>query len=95
MVVLFAVAFIVLFFIFVVAKVVSTQRKKALTGAKGLVGEEGEVRERLAPEGIVLVHGELWRAKEKEGKTVKKGERIKISKVEGMLLTVEKVEEKA
>jgi membrane protein implicated in regulation of membrane protease activity len=62
---------------------------------RSLVGTEGIVEERLAPFGYVRVHGELWQAEvvEKET-TVEKGEIVKIQKIEGLKLLVERQEER-
>lgn len=45
-----------------VAKVVRVSRTRARTGQEELVGEAGVVRDSLVPNGLVFVHGELWRA---------------------------------
>jgi membrane-bound serine protease (ClpP class) len=47
---------------FAVAKVVRVSRTRARTGVDELVGEIGVVRDSLVPNGLVFVHGELWRA---------------------------------
>ena len=47
---------------FAVAKVVKVSRTRARTGSEDLVGEVGVVRDSLVPNGLVFVHGELWRA---------------------------------
>src|SRR5215469_1811904 len=49
-------------FLFVVAAGVRALGRPPFTGAEGLVGRTGTVRERLGPEGQVMVSGELWRA---------------------------------
>ncbi len=50
------------FFAIFIRKVVAARRQPVLTGAEGLVGALGEVREGLAPEGLVFVSGALWKA---------------------------------
>lgn len=40
----------------------SVWRRKPATGREGLVGAVGTVRQRLDPDGVVFVHGELWQA---------------------------------
>ena len=47
---------------FAVTKVVRVSRTRARTGQEELVGEVGVVRDSLVPNGLVFVHGELWRA---------------------------------
>lgn len=39
-----------------------SRRQRAQTGSEGLIGMVGHVRKPLAPEGTILVNGELWRA---------------------------------
>ena len=58
----FAVA-LALLFGFAAAKVLRVRRTKPQTGQEELVGQQGVVRQPLDPEGYVLVHGELWRAR--------------------------------
>jgi membrane-bound ClpP family serine protease len=42
-------------------------RKRAVTGAEGMIGETAVVTVPLAPEGTVLCNGEYWRARSLEG----------------------------
>ena len=80
-----------LFFIFVVGKAVQAQRKKVTTGDKGLVGEEGEARTRLAPKGKVFVHGEIWKATSAEG-PIKARTPVRVVEVKRLTLIVEPLE---
>lgn len=50
------------FFVFFIRKVWAARRRPVATGSEALVGAKGEVREELAPEGLVFVRGALWRA---------------------------------
>ena len=65
------------------------RHKKASSGTVHLVGETGEVASDLAPEGTVLVHGELWRARSGDGSRLNVGGRIRVVGVEGHLLVVD------
>jgi membrane-bound serine protease (ClpP class) len=47
-----------------------SHHKKAGTGVIKLMGETGWVDTQLDPEGTVLVHGELWRAKSSDGSVI-------------------------
>lgn len=58
--------FSTLFFGFIVAKVIQSQRSRAVSGAETLVGANAEVRRELNPEGSVLLMGELWQAELKD-----------------------------
>jgi len=75
------------FFAFVVAKAVASMRRKPATGVEGLVGQRGEARTRLDPQGMVYVRGELWRARS-EGGSVEAGQPVTVLKVNGMRLIV-------
>lgn len=62
---------------------------------QSLVGTEGIVEERLAPCGYVRVHGEFWQAEVMQKETVvEKGEIVKIQKIEGLKLLVERRRER-
>src|SRR5229473_2458293 len=50
------------FFVFFIRKVWAARRRPVTTGSEALVGSKGEVREDLAPEGLVFVRGALWKA---------------------------------
>ncbi len=81
------------FFLVVVGAGVRAMRRKPATGREGLVGEVGVARTRLAPDGQVFVHGELWQARcdEEAGP----GEEVRVTGVEGLRLRVEKVRAEA
>jgi membrane-bound serine protease (ClpP class) len=61
-------------------------RTKPTTGREGLVGERAIVRKRIDPEGQVMVHGELWRARAQEA--LDAGESVEVVGVEGLTLEV-------
>ena len=71
--------------------VVKSQRRKATLGFEGLIGEFGEVRERLDLKGKVFVHGEVWNAVGSE--RLQPGDRIEVVGHDGMILKVRRVEE--
>ena len=56
------------------------------TGANGLVGEKGVVKQVIEPEGKVLVHGELWRARSNQ--PIQEGVKIRVVQVQGLTLEV-------
>ena len=58
-------------------------------GSEGLLGAMGVARERLAPEGFVLLQGELWRAVA-QGPPVEPGESVRVVSVNGLTLNVVK-----
>jgi membrane-bound serine protease (ClpP class) len=75
------------FFVVVAGLVFRSQISKPRTGDKGLIGEIGVVKERLAPEGKVFVHGELWNAEAPE--PVEAGAKIRVVGVDQLLLKVQ------
>lgn len=82
-----------LFFAFAVAKVALAQRKPAVTGREGLIGELAHVRSALDDEGTVLVKGELWDAVAMDG-PVESGECVEILAVDGFQLRVKRTSRK-
>ena len=85
------------FFLFIIAKVLLSQRRQPATGAEGLIGQHGPVRvpfvsEKLKPPyaGMVLVAGELWRAEADE--EIAKGEEVEVTAVNGVTLTVKQLD---
>jgi membrane-bound serine protease (ClpP class) len=69
-----------------VRMVVAAQRRKATTGAEGMIGLPGTVDTALAPEGWVLVQGERWRARSETPQPA--GASVKVEAVEGLVLKV-------
>lgn len=61
------------------------------TGREELIGEVGEVREQVsAQDGMVFVHGELWRAH--ASSAIPEGARIRVRSVDGLTLHVEPID---
>jgi membrane-bound serine protease (ClpP class) len=77
------------FVVFIVGAVVRGQRRRAATGAEGLIGKVAVAKTLLAPKGTVLVDGERWMATVDSGK-VEPGEEVTVTKVEGLKLVVTK-----
>jgi membrane-bound serine protease (ClpP class) len=71
-----------------VTKIVQVRRASVVTGQEELIGQVGVVRQALDPEGLVFVHGELWRAKT-SGEPVAPGEPVRVEGLDDALtLTV-------
>jgi len=77
------------FFVAVAGLVFRSQISKPRTGDKGLIGEVGVVKERLAPGGKIFVHGELWNAEAPE--PIEAGAKVRVVGVDRLVLRVEKV----
>jgi membrane-bound serine protease (ClpP class) len=80
-------------FLFAIAAGVQALGRPSSTGAEGLVGKTATVRERLGPEGQVMVSGEIWRAVV-EGEPLEPGAHVRIVAVDGLTLRVAKAEAK-
>jgi len=78
------------FFVVVSGLVFKSHLSKPRTGARGLIGEIGVVRESLMPEGKVFVHGELWKAISKD--PIQTGTRVRVVKIVNLVLEVEPLE---
>ena len=79
------------FFMAVAALAFKAHRARPRTGKQGLIGEVGVVKQALDPEGKVLVHGELWKARAAD--RVPEGARVRVVGVEdGLQLVVAPME---
>jgi membrane-bound serine protease (ClpP class) len=80
---------VALIVIFLMRLVLRSFKWKQAAGSEQLVGSEGQVMEPVesaGAKGMVLVHGELWRAS--AGESLPKGTRVRVSRVDGLTLTV-------
>ncbi|HSD24080.1 MAG TPA: NfeD family protein [Solirubrobacterales bacterium] len=83
------------FVVFASRKALAAHREQPVrTGYEELVGDVGEVREPLDPEGQVFIEGALWRARVPEsGSRIDPGNRVRVRSVDGLTLVVEPVHE--
>ncbi len=88
-VILPTILFTIAFLIFIVGLTIRVHRKKPITGKEGIIGSIGEVKEDLDLEGVVLIKGELWKAKSM--KKIEKGKKVKVVDVQDLTLIVEEV----
>lgn len=81
------------FVVFASRKALAAYREQPVrTGYEELVGDVGEVREPLDPEGQVFIEGALWRARvADDGARVELGNRVRVTSVDGLTLVVEPV----
>ena len=61
--------------------------RPAVTGEAAMVGRLGVARSPLAPDGRVLIDGELWRAVSPEGR-IEAGEPVQVTAIDGLTLKV-------
>jgi membrane-bound serine protease (ClpP class) len=66
-----------------------SRRKKASVGELRLLGARGSVETTLRPEGSILIHGELWRARSLSGSPIERGQEVRVVGASGHLLEVE------
>jgi membrane-bound serine protease (ClpP class) len=69
-----------------VRMVVAAQRRRATTGAEGMVGLSAVAETDLAPEGWVVVQGERWRAR--ADAPIPKGSVVRVTSLNGLSLRV-------
>ncbi len=80
---------VALIIIFLMRLVLRSRHWKQSTGREQMVGEWGEITEPVTAgePGMVLVHGELWRAM--AGRDLPRGSRVRVTRVNGLTLHVE------
>lgn len=66
-----------------------SRRRRAATGAEGMIGATVKVTEACCPSGRVSFKGERWQAVCDEGAEI--GERVRIKAVDGLTLVVERI----
>ena len=71
----------------IVSFAVRARRRPVVSGAEGLARELAEAVEDFEHKGLVRVHGELWTAE--SSAPVRAGQRLRIRKVEGLVIQVE------
>jgi len=77
------------FFIVIIGMTIRARRRRVVSGAEALIDAEGAAFENFDKEGQVMVNGEIWQAITSE--PLVKGQKIKVTKVEGLELHVEKI----
>jgi membrane-bound serine protease (ClpP class) len=68
------------------------RRNKQMLGPDALLGAVGIAQQTIAPQGQILVHGELWLAE--SATPVSPGESVRVRAVEGLTLLVEPIRER-
>ncbi|WP_447975365.1 NfeD family protein [Nitrospira sp. Kam-Ns4a] len=74
------------FSLFVVGMAVRAMRRRPRTGSEGMVGLVGVAKTALAPQGKLLVHGELWDAISEQ--PLQAGEYAEVTRIDGLKLYV-------
>jgi membrane-bound serine protease (ClpP class) len=68
---------------------VRTRFSTPTIGREWMVGELGDARVDLAPEGVVTVQDAPWRARTNRATPIKAGDRVRVVAIEGLVLEVE------
>jgi membrane-bound serine protease (ClpP class) len=77
------------FFLAVIGLGLKAQRAKPVIGQEALLGETGVSLATLDPNGVVLLHGEIWKAVSSSG-SIEQGARVRVIDRQGFTLYVEK-----
>jgi membrane-bound serine protease (ClpP class) len=77
--------------VFLVGNTIKTHRRKVMTGKEGLINTQATTITRLKPKGKVFCHGEIWNAVSADNKKIDKNQKVKVVKVVGLELIVEKL----
>ena len=77
--------------VFLMRLVLKSRRWKSSTGREELMGEHGVVTTEVPAggEGMIRIHGELWRATAKDG--LQQGSAVRVLRVDGLKLFVEEI----
>lgn len=87
-----AVAVTLIFFVSVMTAALRVRLRRPITGEEGIIGNIGEAKTDIAPEGTVHTNGTLWRARTMET-GIAAGSRVKVMATEGLVLLVEPLHE--
>ena len=87
-----AVALTLVFFVSVMTAALRVRLRRPIMGEEAMLGEIGEAKTDIAPEGTVLTKGTLWRARTMET-GIAAGSKVKIMATEGLVLLVEPMHE--
>ncbi len=75
------------FFLFVVGAAIKARRRPVVSGREELLQARGEVLDDFDGSGRIRVHGEVWQAVTKV--PLRRGEKVRVRSVEGLVLSVE------
>ena len=67
--------------------------RERLSNAEAMIGQEGRVSENIEAGGYgrVAIDGDDWKARSADGTAINKGERVRVLKMDSIILTVEPV----
>jgi membrane-bound serine protease (ClpP class) len=74
---------------FIGQRALAARKEPFKAGREELVGEVGEVRRRIDPDGQVFIEGALWRARAADpDEPIEAGYRVRVESIDGLTLTV-------
>ncbi len=82
------------FFLVVVTAAVRAMRKRSTMGAQALIGRLGIAKSDLAPEGVVTLDGEIWRARAVSTEVIASDSTVRVVDQEDLKLRVEHIDER-
>ena len=77
-----------LFVAVVVVGLARLRRYKPVHGKAEFSGTDAVVMQKLDPEGLVKLKGEIWQAVSKDGHTIEEGEKVRVYERQGITLLV-------
>ena len=86
------VVMVVLFMVNGMPTMVRTRFATPTIGREGMIGELGEARGAIDPDGIVVVKGGPWRARTNRATPIATGDAVRVVAIDGLLLEVEPLE---
>ena len=84
---------LVVMFVSMAVGLARMRKLRSVTGTEALVGRMAVARTPLAPDGLVFIEGERWRAELEDGGAAREGERLLVVRASGLRLTVRKEKE--
>lgn len=84
---------LVVMFVSMAVGLARMRKLRSVTGTEALVGRMAIARTPLAPDGLVFIEGERWRAELEDGGAAREGERLLVVRASGLRLTVRKEKE--
>jgi len=81
------------FFLFIIGAAIKARRRPVVSGREEMLQSVGEALEDFQSQGRMLVHGETWRAQ--CAQPVRRGDRLRVVGIDGLLLQVMHINEEA
>jgi membrane-bound serine protease (ClpP class) len=83
---------VILFMVNGMPTMVRTRFATPTIGRESMIGELGEAKDAVSPEGVVTINGAPWRARTNRATPIGAGEPVRVVAIDGLLLEVEPLE---